>query len=173
MGAPEFVPAAAARRNRTYSSPPRRPESWLADRPGELDGPQPEGDQLGNQGPDQGYLLTLAEGFRGKLSLHPGEHEDDALAGGVAVGLKRASLYGRAPVVHDLTVGLGVWGFLDPKAPKELVAARHPRFEEVHHPYQYTKLRAVADAVSPEVLRQPHQAILDQAADNWKSVLTL
>jgi hypothetical protein len=145
----------------------------MANRPGDLDGRQPDGEQLGNQGPDQGYALTLAEAFRGTLSLHPGEHEDDALAGAVAVGLKRASLFGRAPVAHDVRVGLGIWGFLDADAPKDLVEVRHQRFEEVHHPYQYSKLRAVADAVPAEVLRQPHEAILDQAAADWTSVIKI
>ncbi|HKY14999.1 MAG TPA: hypothetical protein VJM33_08735 [Microthrixaceae bacterium] len=173
MGAPEYVPTKAAEAVRTYTSPPRRPESWMADRPGELGGRQPAGERLGSQGPDQGYALTLAEGFEGTLKLHRGEHEQDALAGAVAVALKRASLFGRAPVVHDLTAALTIWGFLDPNAPKELVELRHRLFEEVHHPHHYSKLREVADRVPAEVLRQPHQTIIDQARDNWKSMLAL
>ena len=48
--------------------------------------------------------------FEGKLVLTPGEHERDVLAGACAVALKRASLFGRAPVVHDLTVALTASG---------------------------------------------------------------
>ena len=36
MAAPDFVPLDPARRLRSYSSPPRRPGAWIADRPGEL-----------------------------------------------------------------------------------------------------------------------------------------
>jgi len=116
-------------------------------------------------------MLTLAREFAGKLSLKNGEHENDALTGAVAVGLKRASGFGRAPVIHDLTVALTIWGFLDPKAPKALLELRHAMFEECHHPHHYPKLRAIADAVPADVLHQPHQAILDQYRDSWKQVI--
>ena len=53
--------------------------------------------------PTRATCSSLARRFEGKLTLTPGEHEKDALAGAVAVALKRASLFGRAPVVHDLT----------------------------------------------------------------------
>jgi hypothetical protein len=171
MAAPEFVPTKAAQKVRTYSSPPRRPEGWTADRPGDLDGRQPSGSKLGSQGPDQGYLLTLAERFREQLHLHAGEHADDAIAGATAVGLKRASSFGRAPVSHDLTVGFGIWGFLDAKPAKSLLELRHAMFEEVRSPHHYMKLRAIADAVPVDVLHQPHEAILDQYRDSWNQVI--
>ena len=173
MSAPEFVPTQAAQRVRTYSSPPRRPAGWLPDRPGELPGRQPSGPRLGSQGPNQGYVLTLAERFRDRLHLHAGEHADDAIAGAAAVALKRASSYGRAPVVHDLTVGFTVWGFLDAKPDKRLLEARHRLFEECRSPHHYGKLRAIADAVPAELLHQPHQAILDQYQDSWNQVVQL
>jgi hypothetical protein len=171
MAAPEFVPVRAAQRVRTYSSPPRRPDSWLPDRPGDLDGRQPTGDQLGNQGTDQGYALTLAERFRDRLRLHPGEHPDDAIAGATAVALKRASSFGRAPVAHDLTVGFTIWGFLDDDPPKSLLELRHSMFEECRSPHHYGKLRAIADAVPVEALHQPHDAIIDQYRDSWNQVI--
>ena len=62
---------------------------------------------------------------RASSRLAPGEHEKDALAGAVGVALKRASLFGRAPVVHDLTVALTIWGFLG-EAPDDLVELRKP-----------------------------------------------
>jgi hypothetical protein len=171
MAAPEYVPTKAAQQARTYSSPPQRPGGWTADRPGDLDGRQPSGTKLGSQGPDQGYLLTLAELFRDRLHLHQGEHPDDAIAGATAVGLKRASSFGRAPVSHDLTVGFGIWGFLDEKAPKSLLELRHVMFEECRSPHHYGKLRAIADAVPTDVLHQPHEAILDQYRDSWNQVI--
>ena len=171
MSAPEYVPTKAARANRTYQSPPRREGSWEADRPGDLAGRQPTGERLGNQGPDQGYILTVAREFAGKLTLEPGEHEVDALAGASAVALKRASGFGRAPVIHDLTVGLTIWGFLDPKAPAALVTLRRSLFEECHHTHHYAELRAIADAVPADVLHQPHQAIVDLYREGWTTVI--
>jgi hypothetical protein len=173
MAAPDHVPTKAAQRSRTYSSPPRRPDGWRADRPGDLLGRQPAGEKLGSQGPDQGYLLTLADRVRDRLKLHGGENADDALAGASAVGLKRASLFGRAPMMHDLTVGLTVWGFLDDKAAKALLELRHVMFEECRAPAQYSKLRSIADAVPAEVLHQPHQAVLDQYHDSWTQVIAV
>jgi hypothetical protein len=173
MGAPEHVPVDRNQPVRGYRSPPRRPASWRPDRPGEVVAAgQPRGDRLGNQGPDQGYLLSLARRFAGTLTLAPGEHEKDALAGAVAVGLKRASLLGRAPVVHDLTVALVIWGFLG-EAPADLVALRTPLFEEVSHPHHYGKLRHIADLVSEDGLRQTPAQVADAHGADWRQLLLL
>lgn len=171
MAAPPYVPKRAVRPLRTYSSPPRRPGSWRAERPGDLPARQPTGPLLGRPGPDQGYLLTLAERYRGRLHLHPGEHEDDALAGAVAVGLKRAAIFGRAPVIHDLAVGLTVWGFLDPAADKALVDLRHGLFSGCSHVHHDAQLRTIAEAVPDEVLAQPHETIFEQYRDGWSQVI--
>jgi hypothetical protein len=171
MAAPPYVPKRAVRTLRTYTSPPRRPGSWRADRPGDLAARQPTGPGLGRPGPDQGYLLTLTDRFRGQLHLHPGEDEDDALAGATAVGLKRAAILGRAPVIHDLTVGLTVWGFLDPAADKALVDLRHPMFAGCSHPHHEAQRRAIAAAVPSSVLAQPHETIYEQYRDGWSQVI--
>ena len=154
MAAPEHVPVDRNQPVRAYESPPRRPEPWLSDRPGEVvDDGQPRGQLLGNQGPDQGYMLSLARRFEGQLVLTAGEDERDALAGAVGVALKRASLLGRAPVVHDLTVALTIWGFLD-EAPEDLVALRKSLFEDVRHPHHYAEQRRIVDLVPADTLRQ-------------------
>lgn len=173
MSAPEHVPTKPTSLVRTYASPPRRAGSWLADRPGEIDGRQPEGEQLGTQGPDQGYALVLARRFEGRLHLEPGESEADALAGAVAVATKRSGLFGRAPVIHDLTVGLTVWGFLDPSPAPELVELRRAWFDEVHLVHHYPALRRIADAVPDEVLRRPHAVVEAAHAADWRSCLDL
>ena len=174
MAAPEFVPTPARHVARSYSSPPWRAGGWTAERPGELRGGQPLGEQLGNPGPDQGYALTLTERFRGKLALTDGEHEADALTGAAAIAMKRAALFGRAPVIHDVRVGLTVWGFLDVGAPAELVETRKQWFSEIHHTaHHYPELRRVVDAVPEHVLRQPHGTIAAQQSADWRSVLDL
>jgi hypothetical protein len=171
VAAPEYVPVDKTRPVRAYESPPRRPAPWLADRPGELPKGQPRGDRLGNQGPDQGYVLRLVRRFEGKLTLTAGEHERDALAGAVAVALKRASLLGRAPIIHDLTVALTIWGFLG-AAPDELVALRKPLFEEVWHPYQYADQRRIADLVPDAALGMTPQQVTEAHRRDWRSLLT-
>lgn len=170
MAAPEYVPRPAIQRVRSYSSPPRRPESWVADRPGELRGPQPRGDRLGSPGPDQGYVYKLARRFQGRLNLTSGEHEADAIAGGVAVALKRASLLGRAPVSVDLTVAFTIWGFLG-EGQDELVEARKPLFAEVANPHHYPQQRRIADLVPDDVLRQSPQDVAEAHRTDWRRLL--
>ena len=101
MSAPKSAPA-GLRETPYYTSPDVVPAPWKPDRPGVVDGPQPFGPRLGTQGPDQGYALVIARRLVPELELQPGELEEDAVQGCLGVALKRASLYGRAPVVHDL-----------------------------------------------------------------------
>ena len=137
MAAPQYVPTAVTERTKAYESPDHVPDPWRADRPGELAGRQPRGAQLGAQGPDQGYALTIAARFRDRLQLQPGESADDAISGCLGIALRRASMFGRAPVIHDLTIAFTIWGFLDPSPPPDLVARRRKLFEGVrwadHH----------------------------------------
>lgn len=173
MAAPEHVPVDRTRPLRAYESPPWRKDPWLATRPAEVvDDGQPRGARLGNQGPDQGYVLTLVRRFAGKLTLTGGEHERDALAGAAGVALKRASLFGRAPVVHDLTVAVTIWGFLG-DAPAELVELRKHLFEEVWHPHHYADARRIADLVPEEALRMTPQQVAEAHRHDWRSLLAL
>jgi hypothetical protein len=173
MAAPEYVPVKPIDDVRTYESPPRRPDPWLATRPGDLGGSNPRGPLFGDQGPDQGYGLVLAKRMVDKLHLQPGESVDDAIEGGLAVALKRASILGRAPVIHDMTVAYTVWGFLDPNPAIELVTARRNAFDEAALPGHYRERQLIAAAVSEEVLRLPHAAVIEQHARDWRSLLDL
>jgi hypothetical protein len=149
------------------------PEGWLADRPADIAGRQPEGRGLGYQGPDQGYALVLAARFRGRLQLQPGEGEDDAIEGALNVALRRASLFGRAPVIHDLTVAFAIWGFLDPDPPADLVALRRPLFEGVGHPFHYGERRAIVDMVPEETLRLMPVDVQAAYPGRWQELLGL
>jgi hypothetical protein len=174
MAAPEYVPLKPTDTPRAYASPPRRPEPWVADRPGEVvDTGQPRADRLGNQGPDQGYAYRLLRQFVGKLRLAEGELVDDVHTGCIGVALKRASIFGRAPVVHDLTIAFTVWGFLDENPPQELVDIRRRMFEEVHNPHHYFEQRAIVDAVPESTLRMAPQAVSSAYRTNWRSLLEL
>ncbi|MGH9247111.1 MAG: hypothetical protein ACRD29_22875 [Acidimicrobiales bacterium] len=173
MAAPEYVPVKPMDDVRAYESPPRRPDPWLAERPGDLGDGQPTGRHLGWQGPDQGYALLLANRFRDKLHLEGGDHLEDVVEGAIGVALKRASLFGRAPVIHDLTVAFTVWGFLDPHPPADLVALRRRAFDEVSIPLHYVAARKLVDAVSPDVLSQPHTRVAEAYKDDWRQLIDI
>jgi hypothetical protein len=171
MGAPQHVPTDPTA-PRHYEAPRRRPGGWTADRPGELEGGQPKAAGLGHQGPDQGYALRLAQVLADEIQLSSGEARSDALAGCAVVGLKRASLFGRAPVLHDLRAASAVWGF-DRAADQALVDERTKRFAEIANAHHYEERRAVADAVPDEVLTLDLDEIQRRSIDDWRSVLRL
>ena len=109
MAAPEYVPSAPTTAKH-YNSPPQR-GGWSANRPGETFATEESSvSALGSQGPDQGYALKLVGVFEKKIALAGGEHRSDVNAGVVVVGTKRASQFGRAPVVHDLRIAYTVFG---------------------------------------------------------------
>jgi hypothetical protein len=165
MAAPKHVPTLATDSPRSYGSPDHVPDAWMPGRPGELDGPQPRGPQLGTQGPDQGYALKLANRLRPSLRLQTGERADDVVRGGLGIALRRASLFGRAPVIHDLTLAFTIWGFLDDDPPADLVECRRQLFAGVgnvmHH---YAEGREIADIVPESTLR----ASVDDVARTWR-----
>jgi hypothetical protein len=138
-----------------------------------LPGRQPEGERLGTPGPDQGYALKLARRYEGRLTLLDGEHESDALAGATAIATKRSGLFGRAPVLQDVTVGLVVWGFLDDGVDAELAGIRPGWFDEVHLRHNYSDLRRIADSAPEDVLRLQLAEIERRHADDWRSCLDL
>ncbi|MBT5139829.1 MAG: hypothetical protein HOH36_10990 [Acidimicrobiaceae bacterium] len=161
-------------RSKHYASPPCRDGSWTADRPGETIGAaHPCGPALGNQGPDQGYVLKLAKRFRDDLVLRPGEHAADTLEGACAVALRRASLYGRAPIGPDVCLALTVWGYLSDAA-DELVEYRRGLFSELHHTtIHYFGARKLADLVPEETLRMSPGRVAEAHVKDWKGPLGL
>ena len=174
MAAPEFVPIDPADIVRSYSSSPRRPQSWVPGRPGELDGDGPPvGERFGSPGPDQGYVYRLVPSFENKVHLADGEDWDDVKVGAASVALKRASIYGRAPVVHDLTVGFGVWGFLEPDPPTDLLNLRRTSFAAIAVPGHYAQRRAVVDAVPETTLRLKPAQVLADVRTRWRDLLDI
>src|SRR4051812_37270215 len=127
----------------------------------------PRGRRLGSNGPDLGYGIKLARTFEDRLVVVEGETVGDALAGGFVVGAKRASLFGRAPVVYDFELAFTLWGFM-PGAPADLVAFRTPLFMGAGHHYE--QQRGVADRVPEETLRMKPADVKAQLSD-WKSLL--
>ncbi|HEX8804806.1 MAG TPA: hypothetical protein VF743_11445, partial [Acidimicrobiales bacterium] len=85
---------------------------------------------------------------------------------------KRASLFGRAPVLADLTVGLTIWGFLG-DAPPDLIAYRQPLFEEIADPHHYRDQRRVVDLVPDEVLRRSPEEVAEAHRADWRRLLAV
>jgi hypothetical protein len=92
--------------------------------------------------------------------------------GAVLVAMKRASLYGRAPVIHDVEIGLRVWGFLDP-ADEELVALRRRLFEGISNPHHYFEAREVVEAVPESTLRMLPAAVAERHRSDWRALLSV
>ena len=169
MAAPDHVPTDPTQRVRAYSSPPRRTDAWMADRPGDLAGGQPKGAALGTAGPDQGYAYRLVHLFDDRLHLN-GVDREDAISGCVALAMKRSGLFGRAPVVHDLTAAFTIYGFLDQNPPAELDAERAKLFAEVKSSHHYFERRELVDLVKDEALRKSHGEIEAQYRADWREL---
>ncbi|WP_419840868.1 hypothetical protein [Candidatus Poriferisodalis sp.] len=152
MAAPRHVRLAPLGEVRAYGSPDVTPQRWTPGRPAELIGGQPLGALRGHQGPDQGYAYGLVPLFDDRVHLAEHEERHDVDAGCVAVALKRASLFGRAPVVWDLEAGYLAFGFLDEHPPAELVARRTPLFEGAAEAHHYKQVRELVACVPTEVL---------------------
>jgi hypothetical protein len=133
MAAPKFSPVTPNDHPRYYSSPDHVPGRWMPARPGDIEGFQPLGPRLGDQGPDQGFALRIAEQLRPRLRLQEGEHPDDVIEGCLGVALRRASMFSRASVVHDWTIALTIWGYYDERPPAALVSLRREMFEGLRH----------------------------------------
>ncbi len=172
MAAPKFAPVDVTAPVRGYTSPEHVPTAWVPGRPGEIHGFQPAGGRLGFQGPDQGFALKIANGFADRLQLTEGERRPDAIRGCLAIALRRASMFSRAPVVHDLTVAFTIWGYLDPAAPAELVALRRTVFEGLGNPaHGYDDARMLVDAVPPDTLRMTPQQAAAAYPGRWRELV--
>ncbi len=171
VAAPRFTPSSPTDVARTYASPDSVPDAWISDRPGEIDGRDAGGARRGYQGPDQGYVLTLASRLRDRVVAQPGESVADALSGCSNIALRRASLFGRAPVIHDLMAALTMWGWFDASPSKEIVARRGELFsglsKTAHH---YTEGRDLVDLVPDATLRMTPAQVSGAYPSRWQEL---
>jgi hypothetical protein len=171
MTQPKFAPIVESAEVRLSMKLPT-PLPWAAHRPADFIANPSEARKpnTGIRGPDQGYALHLAERFEPRLQLAEGEHAEDVLSGAVAIALKRASLFGRAPVSHDLEIALRLFGFLG-DADEEQVQARRKAFGGAHH--DYWQQRDLADLVPEDTLALPLSVVrsrLEAEPDSWRSL---
>jgi hypothetical protein len=170
MGQPEWVPVSD--RDRVHVSerlPP--PSRWSPGRPGDVKdaGGQPGGPMLGSAGPDQGYALRLARLISDRLRMVPGEHLEDVIAGAVEVAMKRASLFGRAPVRADVEVAVTLWGFLGDPPDDELVVLRREMFAQASH--HYDARRSIVDQVPSSTLLLSLADVQAGMRTDWRALL--
>ena len=168
MAQPEYVPLNAADRVRAAERIPPH-AGWRQDRPAEIVRPGvPTGRRFGSPGPDQGYGMSLAERFADKVTLAPEEHLEDVMAACLPVALKRASVYGRAPVIFDLELAFTLLGFLG-DAPADLLEFRVPLVQGAAH--NYWSQRAAVDRVDEATLRMTPAQVRAKLPE-WKSLFT-
>jgi hypothetical protein len=150
MTQPKYAPIAIADEVRPASKL-EPPKPWVPHRPAEhRRGNRVPGGGLGSPGPDQGYALGLAARFKDRLVLGNGEHEEDAVAASIAVALRRASVFGRAPVLQDLEFAFGLLGYLA-EVPAETAEERRAVVSGASHDYWIC--RRIADLVPDETVR--------------------
>lgn len=170
MAAPRSAPA-GARASRYYSSPDVVPDPWRGDRPAEIDGLQPSGARLGSQGPDQGFALRIARLRADDVCPTPGEDARDLIAGCLGIALRRASMFSRAPVVHDIDIAFTIWGLYDDAPPSELVELRRTMFAGVAHTgHHYDQARRIVDMVPESTLRATPAQITSIYPAQWRAL---
>lgn len=136
--------------------PPAR--AWLANRPGDLPNGQPHGKLLGSPGPNVGYALTLANRLRNRFALARHEHAADAVAVVAEIAMRRAALFGRAPVITDVEVGMQIMGYTgDADADADFVEWRVRAVQGAQH--NYYERRALVDATPVDIIRLAPSAL--------------
>jgi len=154
------------------------PGAWVPHRPAESR-PTPHAQHLaglGIPGPDQGYALELARRFDDRLVLEPGEHASDVLAGAVAIALRRAALFGRAPVAADVELPLRLFKYIvDDEGTwpsSQLVEWRREHFAGAAR--DYWRRRALADSIAESTLRLKPATIaerLESEPGSWSQLV--
>ncbi|HUR48780.1 MAG TPA: hypothetical protein VMY88_04500 [Acidimicrobiales bacterium] len=173
MAQPEYVPGKSPAHTRRGALVPGEVlpghPGWKPRRPGDhVPGEAPpSGAAFGSPGPDQGYALLLAKRFIPRLELTPGENADDAIAGCLGIALRRASLFHRAPVYPDLELAFGIWGFLTPDPPEDLIALRKRLFDSAAH--HYWDQRGIAGHIPEPTLRLRPEDALARVRTEWRA----
>ncbi len=147
------------------------PKGWRAVRPGDFapgEKPFPPGHLFGAPGPDSGYALTLAERFHRRLEIVAPETEHDAMAVGAELAMRRAAMFGRAPVMADLELAFTLFGWLGGASP-ELREWRRLAVPGAGH--DYAPRRALVDAVPAATLRLKLGEEVRAGLGNWRALL--
>ena len=126
---------------------------------------------FGNQGPDQGYALKIVQFFQDRVYLASNEEWNDAAKAAVIVGLKRASLFGRAPSRYDIEAGFAYGGIFDPEPASDLVKFRIKILKNLSASHDYLMQRSIADSIPAEKLKQGLKKIQEDYQNDWRSII--
>ena len=170
MAAPKDGPS-PVQQTKFYQSTRKTKHSSGIPRPAEVLKHNENQAGIGHPGPDQGYALRLVKQFEEKVFLFTGEHWEDASEVAVLTALKRASLFGRAPCVYDIEVGLCIWGYLDSNPDDELIELRKDNFGHIGSGHNYLMRRYVSDAISSSGLKRPPEIIRMDYEQNWRTMI--
>ncbi|MDG1845554.1 MAG: hypothetical protein P8J01_04085 [Acidimicrobiales bacterium] len=171
MAAPRYVPSPKNQRNYYESSKRKITDQWRLERPAEQKSASSKNSRFGYQGPDQGYALKIVQYFHERVYLTSDERWTDAAQTAVVVGLKRASLFGRAPTRFDLEAAFCLWGFFDPTPDVELVELRIDNLTNIGTSHNYLQRRVVADCIPVDGLKQGLEKILESYTNDWHSLI--
>jgi hypothetical protein len=142
---------------------------WRADRPGDLASSGISAPQnaalMGRPGPNVGYAYTLAARVCSRLRLSPHEHGEDVIAVLAEIAGKRATLFGRAPVIGDIDVAVELLGY-DGTADDAFVELRARLTHDAAH--DYTHRRELVDAVPEDLLRVRGAQLAERVAE-WRA----
>jgi hypothetical protein len=170
MTQPKFAPILATDSVRALSTLPA-PGAWSPHRPADFRG-RPDAERrpgYGSAGPDQGYALLLAEQLAESVRLGEGEHLDDVVHGTAVLAMRRASLYGRAPVRADLELPLALFSYRDENASEVVRQVRAGLFGGVCHDHQCQQ--GLVDAVPESTLRLTPAAVTERLAGGGEGAL--
>ncbi|MDZ4826705.1 MAG: hypothetical protein SGJ13_09630 [Actinomycetota bacterium] len=164
-----YVPADPSARPRQQQNlppgialPPAK--HWVADRPGDLGPRQPRGQLYGSPGPNVGYAYTLAERAAGEWALATHEERHDVIPVIAEIAGKRAALFGRAPVMPDVSIAAGLLGY-DGTAEPDFAQVRRLIVHDAGH--DYTRRRAIVDTVPEQLLRMTAEEF-NASINEWR-----
>tara|TARA_B100000131_G_scaffold322523_1_gene376754 strand:+ start:1914 stop:2462 length:549 start_codon:yes stop_codon:yes gene_type:complete len=171
MAAPKHVPTPPIQNKHYQSSLRKRSNSWISGRPAEQKSISRRNQGFGNQGPDQGYALKIVQYFRDRVYLSGDEEWHDVAEAAVLVGLKRASLFGRAPSRYDLEAAFCLWGYFDPEPDSDLVDFRVKTLKNLSATHNYLLRRVIADSIPVDKLKQELREIQESYQNNWRTLI--
>jgi hypothetical protein len=89
------------------------PLPWVAGRPGDeaIAPVVPEGEYYGHPGPSIGFAMTLVNRQWDNIVLVDHEHRHDVEPLLAEIAMRRASFYGRAPIIDDVKLAIKILSY--------------------------------------------------------------
>ena len=160
MTQPDYVPLDAGSRLR-QTDELSVPKAWIPDRPSEhgvlKDSEPKQGKFFGTPGPGSGYALKLTRHGMEILGLDQGGDREDAEVVVSAIVIKRASLFSRAPVIHDVRFTLALLGYVGDDVPVGTSELRRNVIRGAAH--DYFLVRRILESI-------PASTLLEVEANN-------